>query len=160
MRKLVQITKHNYEEFKFKVDDDPVRGDLDLNFRLTANRSIFVLANSAYESAICVAFTNEVPTTIDELDLFSTAAYFNSGGNIAVFYTVWSKRPKAGRDLVFAVSDYIAENSEHVKRFVTLSPKTNMAYRFHTMNGASLIQENTMTDNYEYFINNSRAQEK
>ena len=151
MRKLVQITKHNYEEFKFKVDEDPVRGDLDLNFRLTANRSIFVLANSSYESAICVAFTNEVPTTVDELDLLSKAA----DGNIAVFYTVWSKRPRAGRDLVFAVSDYITENLEHVKRFVTLSPKTNMAYRFHTMNGASLIQENTMTDNYEYFINNS-----
>ena len=151
MRKLVQITKHNYEEFKFKVDEDPVRGELDLNFRLTANRSIFVLANSSYESAICVAFTNEVPTTVDELDLLSKVA----GGNIAVFYTVWSKRPKAGRDLVFAVSDYIIENSEHVKRFVTLSPKTNIAYRFHTMNGASLIQENSMTDNYEYFINNS-----
>jgi len=152
-RKLIQITKDNHEEFKFKVDDDPVRGELDLNFRLTANRSIFVLANSAYESAICVAFTNEVPTTINELDHYSQ----NGSGNVAVFYTVWSKAPSAGRELVFAVSDYIKENFSHVERFVTLSPKTNMAYRFHTMNGASLIQENIITDNYEYFINNSRA---
>ena len=157
MRRLVQITKDNHEKFEFKVEDDPIRRELDLNFRLTANRSIFVLANSAYESAICIAFTNEVPTTVTELDLLSKAASLNSGGNIAVFYTVWSKKPKAGRDLVFAVSDHIKENSEHIKRFVTLSPKTRMAYRFHTMNGASLIQENAMTDNYEYFINNTEA---
>ena len=152
-RKLIQITNDNYEKFEFKVTDDPVRGELDLNFRLTANRSIFVLANSAYESAICVAFTNEVPTTVDELDCYSQ----NGSGNVAVFYTVWSKAPKAGREIVFAVSDYIKENFSHVERFVTLSPKTNMAYRFHTMNGASLIQKNTETDNYEYFINNSQA---
>ena len=152
-RKLIQITNDNYEQFNFKVGDDPVRGDLDLNFRLTANRSIFILANGSYESAICVAFTNDIPTTINELDYYSQ----NGLGNVAVFYTVWSKAPKAGRELVFAVSDHIKENFPHIERYVTLSPKTNMAYRFHTMNGASLIQKNTETDNYEYFINNSQA---
>ena len=154
MRRLVQITKDNHEKFEFKVEDDPIRRELDLNFRLTANRSIFVLANSAYESAICVAFTNEVPTTVDELDYYSQNGH---PGNVAVFYTLWSKAPSAGRELVFAVSDHIKENFPHVERFVTLSPKTNMAYRFHTMNGASLIQKNTETDNYEYFINNSQT---
>lgn len=152
MRKLVQITKDNHEKFEFKVDDDPVRGELPLDFRLSTGRSIYVLATDFYESAICVAFTGAVPTTVNELDLLTEV-----NGPVAVFYTVWSKVPRAGRELVFAVADYLKENADHVKRFVTLSPKTDMAYRFHTSNGAQLIQKNTETDNYEYFINNSQT---
>lgn len=158
MRKLVQITKDNHEKFKFNVNEDPVRGELDLDFRLDAKRKIFILANGSYESAICVAFTNTVPTTVNELDLLSRQACLNgSFGHIAIFYTVWSKVPRAGRELVFAVSDHIKEQFPHVERYVTLSPKTKMAYRFHISNGASLIQKNTETDNYEYFINNTEA---
>ena len=152
MRKLVKITEHNHEKFEFNVNEDPVRGELPLDFRLSSGRSVYVLATEFYESAICVAFTEKVPTTVDELDYLT-----NEDGSIAVFYTVWSKVPRAGRELVFAVSDYIKEQFPHIERCVTLSPKTKMAYRFHISNGAKLIQKNTDTDNYEYFINNTEA---
>jgi len=35
-------------------------------------------------------------------------------------------------------------------RFVTLSPKTEMARKFHHSNGAITLSENEVTDNYEY----------
>jgi len=39
-----------------------------------------------------------------------------------------------------------------VQRFVTLSPKTEMAKRFHTKNGAGVFRENPNTVNYEYDV--------
>ena len=38
----------------------------------------------------------------------------------------------------------------HIKRFVTLSPKTEMAKKFHLRNGATELQENETTVNFEY----------
>ena len=37
-----------------------------------------------------------------------------------------------------------------VTRFVTLSPKTEVARRFHLRNGAIVFRENLDTINYEY----------
>jgi hypothetical protein len=37
-----------------------------------------------------------------------------------------------------------------VTRFVTLSPKTDVARRFHLRNGAIVFRENVDTVNYEY----------
>jgi len=37
-----------------------------------------------------------------------------------------------------------------ITRFVTLSPKTEMARRFHLKNGAVVFRENEETVNYEY----------
>ena len=35
-------------------------------------------------------------------------------------------------------------------RYVTLSPKTEMARKFHLRNGATLLKENEFTFNFEY----------
>jgi len=45
---------------------------------------------------------------------------------------------------------YIKENKQSIKRWVTLSPKTEMARVFHHKNGAFTLQENLETINYEY----------
>jgi hypothetical protein len=37
-----------------------------------------------------------------------------------------------------------------VNKFVTLSPKTEMAKKFHTKNGATLYSENIDSYNFEY----------
>ena len=37
-----------------------------------------------------------------------------------------------------------------IKRFVTLSPLTEVARRFHTRNGAVELQVNSETQNFEY----------
>ena len=39
-----------------------------------------------------------------------------------------------------------------IQRFVTLSPKTDMAHRFHIGNGAGILRENASTINYEYHL--------
>jgi hypothetical protein len=45
---------------------------------------------------------------------------------------------------------HIEESKPNIKRFVTLSPKTQMAKRFHLKNGAVTFRENDLTVNYEY----------
>jgi hypothetical protein len=48
--------------------------------------------------------------------------------------------------------DQIKEQFPTVTRFVTLSPKTEMARRFHHKNGAVTLRENEDTVNYEYQV--------
>ena len=78
-----------------------------------------------------------------------------NGGDVLVAYTVWSYKPRAGRDLVFELRDYAINNKE-INRLVTLSPKTKMARRFHLNNGAVLLSENQRTDNYEYELDGEK----
>ena len=44
------------------------------------------------------------------------------------------------------------KNSNHLNRLVTLSPLTEMATRFHSKNGAKLLQINQSTQNFEYQV--------
>ena len=69
-------------------------------------------------------------------------------GNIAVFYTVWSKEKGMGRKILFEVLDIMKERN--YSKYITLSPKTEMAKRFHFSNGATLLQENNNSYNFEY----------
>tara|TARA_R110000796_G_scaffold207016_1_gene323354 strand:- start:307 stop:627 length:321 start_codon:yes stop_codon:yes gene_type:complete len=102
--------------------------------------------NGEYKAAICVAFTKQIPTTVKELDELS-----EEDGSIGVAYTVWSRAPRAGRDIVFRLIDECRAN-DNIDRLVTLSPKTDMARRFHLTNGAVTLQNNNATDNYEYSL--------
>jgi len=68
-----------------------------------------------------------------------------------VFYTVWSYARGAGRQMVLEASKAIKQ-SRPVTRFVTLSPLTEMAERFHLRNGAQLIARGTECQNFEYTI--------
>ena len=44
------------------------------------------------------------------------------------------------------------KQSNHLNRLVTLSPLTEMATRFHSGNGAKLLQVNETSQNFEYEI--------
>lgn len=151
--RTVTINEKNYSKYGFDHLHDPVRPELDFTFRTAPGRTILALTSSdAYHAAICVAFTNTVPITVQELDFLSQAACQDGQhGSIAVAYTVWSRSPGAGRDMVFAAIRKIKQDPL-VKRLVTLSPKTEMARRFHLRNGAFTLQENAETDNYEYTL--------
>ena len=81
------------------VSEDPVRPELDNVFRRSYGRKIFGVK---YKKEICAimyfGFTNEVPRTVKELDLMTRDAYLKSAqrdqkiGQIAVAYTIWSKK--------------------------------------------------------------------
>ena len=92
-----------------------------------------------------------------ELDKLSQDAYLQSTlrgqivGKIAIAYTVWSKKKGGGKLIVKEVFKKI-KKSNHLNRLVTLSPLTDMAYKFHSKNGAKLIQVNETTQNFEYKV--------
>jgi hypothetical protein len=129
------------------LKDDPVRPHIPAEFRIKKPNQVWVLEDDfsgEIDAIICVAYTNGVPTTEKEL-----AEFCDKDGDIAVFYTVWSYTKGAGRDIVFGVARQIKQTRK-VSRYVTLSPKTEMARKFHLANGAIVLQENPESVNYEY----------
>lgn len=133
--------------FQF-LKEDPVRPQIPTDQRVGPNRDIFVLHEQQRVDAItCVSYCARIPEK--ETDLFGSI-----DPSIAVFYTIWSYRQGAGRELLLNSVDSISKNHPYIKRFVTLSPKTDMARRFHLRNGALICQENQDTINYEYLLDN------
>ena len=106
---------------------------------------------------MCFAYTNEIPKSVEELEKLSTDAFLQSAmrdqniGKIAIAYTVWSKKKGGGKLIVKEVYKKI-KKSNHLNRLVTLSPLTEMASKFHTRNGAKLLQVNETTQNFEYKV--------
>lgn len=156
------ITNIGKEIVNTILKDDPVRPHLDTDFRTSSHREVYALYEDKYaeydtpdediKAVICVAYTNEVPKDEYELNLFSQAACQDGQkGNIAVFYTVWSYSKGAGREVVNTVAKKLHE-SGRATRFVTLSPLTAMAERFHIRNGAELLEKHSSCQNFEYFL--------
>ncbi len=140
------------------TDEDPVRPELDLMFRTSYGRRIFGVKYKKEICAImCFGFTNEIPKTVEELDLMTKDAYLQSAlrdqkiGKIAIAYTIWSKKKGGGKLIVKEVFKKI-KKSNHLNRLVTLSPLTDMARNFHLRNGAIELQVNKETQNFEYKI--------
>ena len=137
---------------------DPVRPELDNNFRTSYGRKIFgVKYKNEIHAVMCFAFTNNIPKSVHELDLLSRDAFLQSAtrdqnvGQIAIAYTVWSKKKGGGKLIVKEVFKKI-KKSNHLNRLITLSPLTEMATKFHTKNGAKLLRINETTQNFEYKV--------
>ena len=134
--------------------DDPVRPHLSLSWRVQSGRQVFGLESDAgdIEAVVCVGYTTDVPITEHELDHYSQAACQDGQhGHIAVFYTVWSYARGAGRRMVLETANYL-KKERGIKRFVTLSPLTEMAERFHLRNGAKLLAKGNECQNFEYTL--------
>ena len=136
--------------------DDPVRPELDNEFRTSYGRKIYgVKYKNEIHAIMCFAFTNKIPKTVKELDNLSKDAFLQSAlrdqkvGKIAIAYTVWSKKKGGGKLIVKEVFKMI-KKSNHLNRLVTLSPLTEMATKFHLRNNAKLISVNDTTQNFEY----------
>ena len=144
---------------KCDISEDPVRPELDNIFRTNYGRKIFgVKFKDEIHAVMCFAFTDEIPKTVEELDLFSQDAFLknvqrdpNKVGRIAIAYTVWSKKKGGGKLIVKEVYKMI-KKSNHLNRLITLSPLTDMARKFHLRNGAIELQVNKKTQNFEYKI--------
>jgi len=139
------------------TDEDPIRPELDNEFRTSFGRKIYgVKYKGEIHAVMCFAFTNEIPKDVKELDLLSKDAFLQSAtrdqkvGKIAIAYTVWSKKKGGGKLIVKEVYKKI-KKSNHLNRLVTLSPLTEMAKKFHLKNKAKLFRVNETTQNFEYF---------
>ena len=140
------------------ITDDPVRPELDVVFRRSYGRKIFgVKYNKEICAIMCFGFTDGIPKNVKELDLMTRDAYLKSAqrdqniGQIAIAYTVWSKKRGGGKLIVKEVFKMI-KKSNHLNRLITLSPLTEMARNFHLKNGAIQLMVNKETQNFEYKI--------
>ena len=134
------------------VAEDPVRPELSLEWRKDFGRQIFGLKyEDNIEGIVCVAYTNDIPQSVRELELMSENASMKQDSNTAVAYTVWSRKRGAGREIIHKLLEHV-KNDTKIKRVVTLSPLTPMATHFHIRNGAKLIQHNPDTQNFEYTL--------
>lgn len=139
---LVQLAEINPE-------DDPVRPELDNEFRVSNGRKIFGLKyNNEIEGVVCIAFTNELPATVKELDLMSVN---EKESQIAIAYTLWSLKKGAGKKIMKELLKYMKEQN-NIDSIMTLSPLTPMATHYHIRNGAKLIKINPTTQNFEYKV--------
>ena len=149
--KLVELKECNVEE-------DPVRPELNNDFRTGFGRKIYgVMYKREIHAVMCFAYTNKIPKSVEELEKLSTDAFLQSAmrdqniGQIAIAYTVWSKKKGGGKLIVKEVFKKI-KKSNHLNRLVTLSPLTEMASKFHSRNGAKLLKVNETTQNFEYKV--------
>ena len=128
------------------IKDDPVRPEIPVDQRVNDNSKIFVLKDEKDQplAVTCVKFLNGIPQGVEDL----TDTVVNT--NTAVFYTIWSYAAGAGKSLISKAQAQIKEEHPEVDTFVTLSPKTEMARRFHHKNGAVTYRENADTVNYLY----------
>ena len=143
---------------KCDTNDDPVRPELNNEFRTSYGRKIYgVKYQNEIHAVMCFAFTNEIPRSVNDLEQLSKDAFLQSVqrdqnvGKIAIAYTVWSKKKCGGKLIVKEVYKMI-KKSNHLNRLVTLSPLTEMAKKFHLRNGAELLQVNEQTQNFEYKV--------
>ena len=139
---LVQLSEINPE-------DDPVRPELNNEFRISNGRKIFGLKyNNEIEGVVCIAFTNELPATVKELDLMSVN---EKDSQIAIAYTLWSLKKGAGKKIMKELLKYMKQQN-NIDSIMTLSPLTPVATHYHIRNGAKLIKINPTTQNFQYKI--------
>jgi|TARA_Y100000385_G_scaffold189325_1_gene195604 hypothetical protein len=132
------------------TSEDPVRPELDVEWRTSYGRKIYGLKyEDKIEGIICIAYTNDIPHSVKELDLMSQNANLQDNVNTVVAYTVWSRKRGAGKEIIEKLREFVKTNNQ-IKTLVTLSPLTPMATHFHIRNGAKLKDINTTTQNFEY----------
>ena len=127
------------------IKDDPVRPEIPASDRVNHNSRIYVWMNGDETAAVtCVKFLESVPAAVEDM------ADMVGGATTAVFYTIWSYAAGAGRVLIQEAQKSIETEFPGIQTYVTLSPKTEMARRFHLKNGARELRENLNTINYIY----------
>lgn len=143
---MLNIVKSINDPLLGYIKDDPVRPEIPVEFRVTNFRFVGALVEDKPQAIVCVSLHDFVPESVEDLSKESEK------NDTAVFYTIWSYKAGAAADLLFSVVNEIKKMFPEVMRFVTLSPKTEMARKFHLRNGASILRENENTINYEYKI--------
>jgi hypothetical protein len=133
------------EDLETLIKDDPVRPEIPMARRVNGNSRIYLLKDGDQTRAVtCVKFLDMIPAAVDDL------AELVGSATTAVFYTIWSYTAGAGRELIVEAQKSIKSEFPGIDTYVTLSPKTEMARRFHLKNGARVHRENSDSINYIY----------
>ena len=128
------------------IKDDPVRPHIPLDQRINDAAEILILrAGEEVLAATCMQWLSSIPESEEELQTLGKEHC------VAVFYTIWSYKPGAGASLLQTAAEWLKQEYQTLTSIVTLSPKTEMARRFHTKNGASVFRDNLNSVNYRYY---------
>ncbi len=143
---MLHVIKNLNEPWINLIKDDPVRPEIPVKQRVNLNSHVYVLHDALLvpEAVVCVKYQNTIPRQVSELT--DNARIWTT----AVFYTIWSYKPGAGQELIRQAKNYIEQNMPQINTFVTLSPQTEMARKFHLKNGAHIYRENETSVNYQY----------
>ena len=122
-----------------KIKDDPVR-KVSYKFRTSQGRCIYTIPGKA---VVCIANTFKCPIDMQQLEIYSLP----EAEEFTIFYTVWSYEKGYGRLILNELLQLL-----QTTRYVTLSPKTEMAKNFHIRNGAKFLAKHEETQNFEYEV--------
>jgi len=143
---MIYTIKDTLDPLAGYLKDDPVRPHIPYEQRFGSNRAVLALTDDAtVKAVVCTRLCSSIPTSEEELLTDNSA-----NPDTAVFYTIWSYAPGAGQQLIREGLAKLQQENPNIKRFVTLSPPTEMAKRFHLKNGATVFRVNDTTVNYEY----------
>ncbi len=143
---MFYILSNTTDPFATYLKDDPVRPHIPHELRFGDYSKVFALTeDDKVQAMVCAKFCQGIPGSEQEL-----LTPFEGEPDTAVFYTIWSYSPGAGQRLIREALQHAQKHLPNVKKFVTLSPPTEMARRFHLKNGASIFRINPDTVNYEY----------
>lgn len=135
---LIHLRSDNfYHNFLHYVYQDPVHALTDarnIERRCRYDRNIFFLVEDNKPVAVlCVAFTDGLPNTIDEvLDASSPVSLMATH---AIFYSVFRTDvpctvQNAGAKLIREAAQWIKTNMPQIKNYVTMSPIPNLSAHF------------------------------
>lgn len=145
---MLQFIKDLSNKLLEFIKDDPVRPEISTEFRVSEGRMVAALVEQDKPDAmVCVSFHDYIPSNVEGLKQTTQVP------TTAVFYTIWSYKSGKGQQLLVEAVKGIQKEYPTITRFVTLSPKTEVARRFHLRNGAIVFRENDDTINYEYLQN-------
>lgn len=145
---MIYVIENINDPYAKFVDDDPVRPHIPKYEKFGPNRKVIALLDdSTVKSLVCIKLCSIIPTSESELLSNNSSEVSN-----AIFYTIWSYKPGAGQLLLRESVNFLKEQFFFIKRFVTLSPPTETARRFHIRNGAVVLRVNADTVNYEYIL--------
>ncbi len=141
------------------IQTDPVRKHIVPALRLKNGARVFYYGEpDKLIAAICMHTSRIIPDSEEQLLTEYHWGGASKGGSKAIFYSVWSHQKGMGRQILnTALAQLVIENKH--ERYITLSPKTEMAKKFHTSNGAKLIHESLWAYNFEYFIRHGNEDE-
>ena len=143
---MIYEIENEQDPYSRYVLEDPVRAHIPMAERFGPNRHVFaLLENDTVSAVVCSKLCCGVPAS--EQSLLSNNC---ANSNTIVFYTIWSYSPGAGQKLITEGLKLAKSKFSNVDQFVTLSPPTEMARRFHLKNGATIYRVNEDTVNYEY----------
>jgi hypothetical protein len=131
----------------YVISDDPVRPEMPKEERINEHSKIIVLCEHGTINPLavmCVKFLDEIPES------FATLLKKPLNKTTAVFYTIWTYYSGAAGELIREAQEYLEKNMPEITRYATFSPKTEMARKFHTKNGATVYRTNEDSVNYLY----------